>query len=138
MRYNTMNNNKSGSALLVTVFTVALLATLVAGMLQIAGEETQLAQNQVSAAQASAIAEAGLNDAMAQLRAHREWNTGFSAKSFAGGSYTVDVNNTDIPTLVISACGTTSQGYMAKITAQATIGSESPYPIRIDLLKVNR
>lgn len=131
-------NKKSGSALLVTVFTVALLATLVAGMLQITSEEIQLAQNQVYAAQAFEIAEAGLNDAMAQLRANREWNAGFSAKSFAGGSYTVDVNNADIPVLVITASGTTSQGYLAKITAQAIIGYDSPYPIRIDMLTVNR
>ena len=140
MRRNTMNNKakKYGSALLVTVFTIALLATLVAGMLQITGEEIQLAQNQAYAAQAFAIAEAGLNDAMAQLRANRDWDAGFSAKSFAGGSYTVDVNNADIPILIITASGTTSQGYLAKITTQATIAYNSPYPIRIDMLKVNR
>jgi len=140
MRRDTMNtkDKKHGSALLVTVFTVALLATLVAGMLQITTEETQLAHNQVCAAQAFAIAEAGLNDAMAQLRTNRDWKTGFSGKLFAGGSYTVDVNNADIPVLVITASGTTSQGYLAKITAQATIGYETPYPIRIDMLKVNR
>jgi hypothetical protein len=129
---------QSGSALLITVFTVALLATLVAGMLQITTEQAQLAQNQVYAAEAFAIADAGLNDAMAQLRANRDWNAGFMAKSFAGGNYTVAVNNANIPNLIIIASGTNAQGYIARITAKATVGNEAPYPIRIDTLKVNR
>jgi hypothetical protein len=133
-----MKNQKSGSALLLVVFAVALLATLVAGILQITTEETQLMQNQVYAAEAFEIAEAGLNDAMAQIRSDRLWNTGFSAKPFAGGSYTVDVNNADIPVVTITASGTNAKGYVARITAQATVGAESPCPIRIDMLKVNR
>jgi hypothetical protein len=129
---------KSGSALLITVFTVALLATLVAGILQLATEQSQLMQNQVYAAEATQVAEAGLNDAMAQLRANRLWNAGFSAKQFAGGSYTVAVNNANIPNLTLIASGTNSQGYAARITAQATIGDTDPFAVRIDSLKVNR
>jgi type II secretory pathway component PulK len=133
-----IKKQKFGSALLVTVFTVALLATLVAGILQLTTEQTQLMANQVYATEAHEIAEAGLNDAMAQLRSNRLWNTGFSSKSFAGGSYTVDVNNANLPVLIISATGINTQGYIAKITAKATIGYDSPCRIRIDTLKVNR
>jgi hypothetical protein len=137
-KYMNTKKRKSGSALLITVFTVALLATLVAGILQITTEEIQLMQNQVYATQAFEIAEAGLNDAMAQLRSNRLWNAGFADKPFAGGSYTVDVNNADIPALTITASGTNARGYIARLTAQATVGSDSPYAIRIDKLKVNK
>ena len=123
---------------MITIFTVALLATLVAGILRLTTEQAQLMQNQVYAAEAFEIAEAGLNDAMAQLRANRLWNAGFSAKQFAGGSYTVTANNANIPNLILIASGTNSQGYAARITAQATIGDTDPFAIRIDTLKVNR
>lgn len=123
---------------MITVFTVALLATLVAGILQLAAEQSQLMQNQVYAAQATQIAEAGLNDAMAQLRTDREWKAGFSAKQFAGGTYTVAVNNENIPTVILVASGTSPQGYAARITAQATVGDTAPFAVRIDTLKVNR
>ena len=129
---------KSGSALLITVFTVALLATLVAGILQLATEQVQLMQNQVYAAEAAQIAEAGLNDAMAQLRTNRLWDAGFSAKQFAGGNYTVTVNNENIPNVLLVASGTNQQGYAARITAQATVGDAAPFAVRIDTLKVNR
>jgi hypothetical protein len=128
---------KSGSALLITVFTVALLATLVAGILQLAAEQAQLMQNQVYATEAFEIAEAGLNDAMAQLRVNRLWNAGFSQKTFAGGSYTVTVNNSNMPNLIITASGTNTEGYAAIITAQTAIGDTDPYRIKINALKVN-
>jgi Tfp pilus assembly protein PilX len=127
-----------GSALLVAIFAVALLATIVAGILQLTTEQAQLMANQVYATEAFEIAEAGLNDAMAQIRSNSSWNTGFSAKSFAGGNYSVDVNNINSPSLVITSWGTNAQGYVAKITAHATVGYAAPYPIRIDMLKVNR
>jgi Tfp pilus assembly protein PilX len=133
-----IKNKKSGSALLVTVFIIAVLATLVAGMLQITAEQTQLMQNQVYATEAFEIAEAGLNDAMAQIRSNRLWNTGFSVKPFADGSYTVDVNNADIPAVTIAATGANAQGYVARITAHTTVDYDTPCRIRIDMLKVNR
>ena len=128
----------SGSALVIAVFTMALLATIVAGILQMITEQTKLMANQAYATEAFEIAEAGLNDAIANIRWNRYWDTGFSSKVFEDGIYTVDVNNTDMPVLVITSTGTNSQGYIAKITANATIGYDIPYRIRIDMLKVNK
>lgn len=123
-------------ALLITVFVIALLSVLVMGMLQINTEETQLMQNQIFAAKALVIAEAGLNDAFAQIRTSRNWSSGFSNKSFEGGSYTVTVTGT-LPNRTIESTGTTSQGFVARLDADVTISSSSPYIIRIDSLRVN-
>ena len=125
-----------GSVFLLVVFVTALLAVLVAGMLQMNTEEIQVMRNQIYAAEALAIAEAGLNDAFADLRADDEWDAGFVDKFFAGGSYTVDVEGS-FPNLTIVSEGTSSQGFVARIAADITVGSTAPYAIRIDNLRIN-
>ena len=121
-----------GSVMLMAVFAIALLSVLVMGMLQMNTEEIQLMQNQVYAAEALATAEAGLNDALAEIRADSSWTTGFTDKAFNGGSYTVDVNDS-----TITSTGTSSQSFVGRVEADITIGSTSPYVIRIDHLRIN-
>jgi type II secretory pathway component PulK len=134
MKANAKNN---GSVFLMTVFVVALLTVLTMGILQMSTEEIQLMQNQTYAAQAIAVAEAGLNDAFSQIRTTRDWTTGFTNKSFPGyGTYTVTVTGT-LPTRTITSTATTSGGYVAIAKANVAIGSSSPYIIRIDRLRVN-
>lgn len=116
----------------MVVFALALLSVLVMGMLEINTEELQLMQNHVYAAQALAIAEAGLNDAFSELRLDANWNSGFSDKPFEGGSYTVDVNGT-----AITSTGVSPQGYIGRVEADITIGDTSPYVIRIDKFRIN-
>jgi type II secretory pathway component PulK len=123
----------TGSVLLMTVFIVALLAAVVMGMLQINTEEIQLMQNHIYAEEALATAEAGLNDALAQIRIQADWSTGFTSKSFNGGSYTVLVNGS-----TITSTGTSSKGFGAKVKADITVASSGPpYVIRIDSLRIN-
>lgn len=122
----------SGSVLLVTIFVIAFLSALVIGMLQMNTEEIQLVQNQIYAVEALATAEAGLNDAFSELRADPNWDAGFTDKSFEGGLYSVDVNDS-----TIISTGTSTQGFVARVEADITIGSTSPYLIRIDHLRVN-
>jgi Tfp pilus assembly protein PilX len=139
MKREMMNERRCtnwGSALLITVFTIALLSVLVMGILQMNTEETQLMQNQICAAQALAVAEAGLNDAFAQIRTNKDWSSGFSNKPFEGGSYTVTVTGT-IPNRTIESTGTTSRDFVARVKADITISSSSPYIIRIDSLRIN-
>ena len=132
---------KNGSVLVMVVFVTAMLATLVAGILHMNTEEIQLAQHRVYAVQALALAEAGLNEALAEIRQDSSWTTGIEDKelaavsAFKGGEYTVDVNDT---TLTISASVTSWQGYTATIEAQITVSDgNSPHIIRIDNIKVN-
>lgn len=126
------STDKNGSVLLITVFVIAFLSALAMGMLQMNTEEIQIMQNQIFAAEAIATAEAGLNDALSELRADPNWNAGFTDKAFNSGSYTVDVNGT-----TITSTGTSSQGFVGRAQAEVTITSTSPCVIRIDHFRIN-
>ena len=130
------NKKNKGSVILIAVFTIALMSTLVIGMLQMVTEEIQLAQNHIYFAQAVAVAEAGLNDAFYELRTDSSWNSGFTDKAFGGSSYTVTVAGA-LPNIAIESTGTSGQGFVARIAADVTISSGAPYIIRIDNSRVN-
>jgi hypothetical protein len=127
---------KNGSVLIVVVFAIALMTAFVAGMLQLNVEQIQLMRNEIYAAQALAIAEAGIADAFSRLRSDSSWDDGFSNKSFGGGSYTVTVTGLPPDANVIST-GTSAQGFVARVEAEITLSSTSPYVIRIDRLRIN-
>ncbi len=131
-----VERKNKGSVILLAVFTIALMSTLVIGMLQVVTEEIQLAQNHIYSAQAVAVAEAGLNDAFYELRTDSSWNSGFTDKAFGGSSYTVTVAGA-LPNIAIESTGTSGQGFMARITADVTISSSAPYIIRVDDSRVN-
>ena len=133
MKIRQKNN---GSVLLIAVFVIALLSALVMGMAQMNTEEIQLMRNQIFAAYALATAEAGLNDALYEIRADPNWTTGFTDKAFNGGSYTVTVTGS-LPNRIVTSTGTSSEGFVAKVEANVTISSSSPYIIRIDNLRIN-
>jgi len=135
MKTKPRNN---GSVLLITIFAIALLSALVMGMLQMNTEEIQLMQNHVWAAQALAIAEAGLNDAFAQIRADDEWIGPLTDVSFNGGTYDVTVTGT-LPNSTIVSTGISSQGFVARVEADITVDTSdsSDHTIRIDNLRVN-
>jgi len=125
--------SESGSVLLVVVVLVALLAATVMGHLQVNSEEIQLMQNHLFGAQAMALAEAGLNDALAQLRTNPAWHDGFTGKSLGDGSYTVSVDGS-----TITSTATTSHGFTTRLEAVVTTAPEGPpYLIRIDELRIN-
>ncbi len=121
---------------MITIFATALLSAITIGILQINTEEIQLMRNQIYAAQALAITEAGLNDAFSELRVDSSWNSGFSNKAFEDGSYTVTVSGS-LPDLTIESTGTSAQGFVARVAAEISVGSISPYIIGINNLKVN-
>jgi Tfp pilus assembly protein PilX len=133
MKIKTKNN---GSVLLIVVFTIVLLTAFVVGMLEVNSEQIQIMKNEIFAAQARAIADAGIAAAFSQLRTTSSWTTGFSNQSFGGGSYTVTVTGT-LPSLVIISTGTSAQSFTSKVQANVTIGTSSPYIIRINQLRIN-
>ena len=127
------SSRNGGSVLLMTVFITALLSALVMGMLQVNIEEIQIMHNHLRAAEALAIAEAGLNDALAQIRDDSDWDAGFSAKPFSGGTYTVSVRRSRI-----TSEGTSSDGFVAKVEARVTVSEAGPpHIVVIDRFKVN-
>jgi hypothetical protein len=125
---------KSGSVLLVVVLLVALLAAVVVGHLQVNTEEIQLMRNHVGGAEALATAEAGLNDALAQLRRDPGWHAGYVDKPFGAGSYTVVVDGSTVTSTAV-----TSRGFVAKIQAQIARGTgDSSSLAQVSKLRVNR
>lgn len=121
---------------MITIFVVALLSAITIGILQINTEEIQLMRNQIRAAEALVTAEAGLNDTFAEIRADSTWTTGFTDKAFNDDSYTVTVTGS-LPNLTITSIGTSSQGFVAKVETDITVGSSSPYVIAINNLRIN-
>ena len=127
------DRNKRGIVLLMVVFVVALLGAIIMGMLQMNTEEIQIMRNHVRAVEALAIAEAGLNDALAQLRADSTWDTGFTDKPFCHGAYTVTVEASRITSVATSA-----QGYVARVETEVSVASEGPpHSVSIDSFRVN-
>lgn len=128
-----------GVALLIVIFVIALLAAVAMGMLELNTEDIQLVQNQINAAQAIAIAEAGLNDAFAQIWSSSSWtpDASYTNKSFPGyGTYTVTYEGS-LPDPNIISEGTTAQGFVARVKAEITVGTTKPYIVRIDKLRIN-
>ncbi len=109
------HRGEAGSVLLVVVVLAALLAAVVMGHLQINTEEIQLVQNHAGGVEALAIAEAGLNEALALLRQDPDWKDGLTDKPFAGGSYTVVVDGSTVTSRAV-----TSRGFVAKMEAEVT------------------
>ena len=132
MKIKQRNN---GSVLLIVVFAIVLMSTLTVGILQMNAEEIQLMQNHINAAVALTIAEAGLNDTFSRIRTGSDPN--IAGESFNGGSYTVSAGPSAASELLITATGTSSQDFVARVEADITVGNTSPYIVRIDNLRIN-
>ena len=134
---NRLFAKRSGNAMILTIFVIALASALIIGMLQLNTEQTLLLKNQIGLTQATAVAEAGLNDALAQLRSNINWDQGFDNKRFGSGRYTVEVAGTP-PELTITSTGRANQDFTARI--EARIDSEdtaAPYRIVIESFRIN-
>jgi len=127
----------TGSVFILVVFMIAFLSALVMGIAQINTEEIQLMRNHINSAKALAIAEAGLNDAFAEIRADSSWTGPITDEPFAGGSYDVSVEAA-APDPNIVATGTSPEGFVARVKAEITVGTTGPpYVIRVDKMRIN-
>lgn len=81
--------NNRGSALLLSYMTVAFLTTLSSAFIARSVSEANLAKRQVASEQALWIAEAGLNDALVNIRASSSWTPSASPTTYNGGTYLV-------------------------------------------------
>jgi hypothetical protein len=81
-----------------------------------------------------AMAEAGLNDALAQLRRDPGWRAGYADKPFGGGSYTVVVDGS-----AVTATALTSRGFVAKVQAEITRGTGGSSSLaEVSQLRINQ
>lgn len=97
-----------GAALPAAVLAVLAFAVVIAGSYGLMRVQVRETSYQVRQAQAQAIAEAGLEDALNKVMLASNWKTGYPQKNFAGGYYTVSVS-TDLAPWI------TSTGYSASI-----------------------
>jgi len=141
LKFRNTCGRAKGSVLVISVFVIIMVSTLVIGILQINLSEIWLTQHRVNAAQARAVAEAGLNKALAKIRVDPNGTTSDftgtlpAGGDFVGGQYSVDVNGT---TITVTADTNEWEGYRATVEAQITVsGGSVPHIIRIDSLKVN-
>ncbi len=127
-----MRNNfrHRGSILIVVVFAIALMAAVIAGILQTDSERIGLMRNQIYLAESKSIAQAGLEDAFSRIRV--SGSTGNFSSNFGGGSYVVVVNGN-----TIVSTGTSAQNFVTRLSADITIGSASPYIVRVNSLRIN-
>ena len=123
-----MKNN--GAVFLIVVFAIALMTTITVGILVMTTEELQLMQNQLYAANAMCTAEAGVNDALAQIRSSSSWTTGFTNKAFNSGSYTNFNAQTKGTELAIEGSWAdgirTRASYSFQYTKNNTVGWQMP------------
>lgn len=127
---------RSGSVLLLVLFILALSAALITGMLQLTTEEILQVRNQQGLARALAVAEAGLHDAISEIRQDSAWNAGFNGKSFYEDTYTVTVEGSP-PSLTLVSTGHTSDGYAARMEARIQAGGGEPHTITIQSIRIN-
>jgi Tfp pilus assembly protein PilX len=126
---------KNGSVLLIVVFTIALLTAFVIGMLEMNTEQIQIMKNEIFAAQARAIAEAGMADAFGRIRTSSALPGNFNS-SFGGGSYAVTIAGS-LPDANITSEGTSPQGFKASVRADITVDTTNSCVIRVDQLRIN-
>jgi len=125
---------QAGTALLMTVFVIALLSAIVMGILQVNTVDVQIMQNHLYPIEARMVAQAGLNDAVSQLRLDSDWDEGFENKVFNGGTYSVTVKKD-----MIEATGISARGFTCVVSAEFTaISSTPPHAISLGALRINR
>jgi hypothetical protein len=123
--------HRKGVVLVLTLLLVAMASALVVGLLRLNAVEAGHVHDLIRMAEAEALAEAGLNDALSRLRTDNNWNEGFSEKAFAGGEYNVTVSG-EPPYLNVVSWARSQSGSIAGIEVGLTLAASAPYLIRID------
>ena len=118
-----------GAALIVALIVMSMLSLFVIRSLEMLIVNVQINSNHVHDLQALYIADAGIEDAIARLRDDPNWDDGLSEEfpSGSGNTYTVVVDNSEYPSIVITSTGNVPNfGRSIEVEVQIT-GSSSPY-----------
>lgn len=123
-RLSAVLRDERGTALVLNLFALALFVSLAAIVYAGARSQVKTAVWVERQAQAQALAEAGLEDAMHNLYVNATWRTGFNQKALGDGYYTVTLT-TGTPTRI------TSTGYSASMflvgRAVRSVGATATY-----------
>jgi Tfp pilus assembly protein PilX len=117
--------NQQGVALIIALIVMTTLSVLVIASLEMLTTNVQISTNHTHELQALYVAEAGVEDAISELRADSGWNAGFTDKEFptgTGNSYTVSVTGTSPK--VIRSTGTVGD-FQKTLQVQVAVNSTS-------------
>jgi len=126
-----MCNDQSGMALVFSIMVLVLISIWGAATLNLSTNEYIINNNSKKAIQAYYLAEAGLEEAIANLQTDPENFVGFSG-NLETGSYSVTKNGTVPGNVTLSSVGTVDGSFKKTLTAQLAItalysgGSQSP------------
>ena len=112
-----------GAALLVCIFAMLIVSSLVVLVLEVGTTEMAITRNTLSLSKALYAADAGVQHALAMLRADRTWRAGFPSPGVesppgSGSAYVVTVADGGSGEVIVTSTGTV--GGLSK-TVRATI-----------------
>lgn len=120
-----------GAALVVALIVMSMLSLFVISSLEMLITNVQINSNHVHDLQALYIADAGIEDAIDRLSDDPTWDAGVSEvfPSGSGNTYTVVVDNSGYPSIVITSTGNVPN-FERSIEAQVEIsGASAPYSV---------
>ncbi len=124
---------QDGVVLIATLFTALLMAVFIIGFIGQTTVDLNVSTNYVETLQAYYIAEAGVADAMAEMRengllSNTQWTSTFPSGS--SDTYTVTVSESS--TLIESRGQTAPLGFTRALEVVVSVsGSSAPYSVRI-------
>ena len=121
-----------GAALIIALIVMALLSLLIVCLLEMLAINVQITGNHSRDIQALYIAEAGVEDAIDRLRDDPSWDAGLTDIEFPAGSgntYTVSIDNSGSPSIIIASNGTVSNFQRALEVQIEVTGSSPPYSV---------
>jgi Tfp pilus assembly protein PilX len=126
-----------GVVLLMALYAITIMSLLFIGVLWLVTTDLQISTNYLYYEQALFLADAGIEDALTQLRQNHLWSAGFSNVEFPAGSgnyYTVTVTN-NYPVVVLNSTGTVRTNFVRQVAASVNVTgppAASPYVVRVD------
>ena len=127
----TKTEEPRGAALVVALIVMSMLSLFVISSLEMLTTNLQINSNHVRDLQALCIADAGVEDAIDRLSDDPTWDAGLSEEfpSSSGNTYTVVVDNSEYPSIVITSTGNVPN-FERSLEVQVEItGSSVPYSI---------
>ena len=115
--------HRRGAALIVCIFAMVIVSSMVVLALDVATTEMSITRNTMDLSKALYVADAGIQHALAMLRADRTWRDGFPSPGVefpagSGSGYVVTVTDGAGGEVIVTATGTA--GSLSK-TVRATI-----------------
>jgi hypothetical protein len=114
-----------GAALLICIFAMVIVSSLVVLVLEVSTTEMAITRNTLNLSKALYAADAGIQHALAMLRADRTWRTGFPAPGVhfppgSGSRYVVTVAEGGSGEVIVTSTGTV-RGLSKTVRATITL-----------------